>query len=237
MMPNLGVTAIDGYHLFRKKRAGKPYGAWYAWLRGQTRHFYTGTQQIEDARSKAVRRLAELEGREPPAAPPPAPAAPPASPYMSGAAGNHSPGANGAPRRDPRAILTAWATGGPPPPAADGSSPAEPAAAAPPPAPRGTLSDEQAEKICAGLAKITAVANAAACGALVRALGRQPGDPSEDEENLTAAGWELQWREWLRDQEPRPWMLIAAGSIGMAAGMYLEGTPLETEKTRKEEGG
>jgi hypothetical protein len=67
-------------------------------------------------------------------------------------------------------------------------------------------------------------------------LGRIPAQNEDEEsEELLREGWGLQLDEVFVQHPPAPWMVIAAGSIGIGVGMYMDGTPIPKEKPKPPE--
>lgn len=90
----------------------------------------------------------------------------------------------------------------------------------------GNWSDADIAKMASGMHKIVANANMLVLDLCVRSLGKVPYQPSEDELELLAMGWEMYLNEYFAKSPPQPWMLILAGNLLVGFAMYTQGQAL-----------
>jgi hypothetical protein len=99
------------------------------------------------------------------------------------------------------------------------SSPAKPVGKKP------GLSPEQSAKLASGLKKTVANLNIIIVGAAVDMFGRVPAPLDDDEIQLLQMGWEMYIDEMFAKAKIKPWHLLLAGNVMIAAAMYVGGTP------------
>jgi hypothetical protein len=67
--------------------------------------------------------------------------------------------------------------------------------------------------------------NVLGVGLAVHVFGRVPAEPEPADMELLNKAWALQLNEWFSDKEIKPAILIAAASVGLGVGMFVNGTP------------
>jgi hypothetical protein len=89
------------------------------------------------------------------------------------------------------------------------------------------LTPEQSAKIAAGLKKTVTNVNVIVVGAAVQMFGRVPAPLDDEEVALLQLGWEMYIDEMFSRAKIKPWHLLLAGNVMIAAAMYVGGTPVK----------
>lgn len=88
------------------------------------------------------------------------------------------------------------------------------------------LTPEQSAKLASGLKKTVANLNVIIVGAGVQMFGRVPAPLDDEEVALLQMGWEMYIDEMFAKAKIKPWHLLIAGNVMIAAAMYVGGTPI-----------
>jgi len=148
---------------------------------------------------------------------------------------------------DAASILTQWSQSGKPEtpaqtPSATPSSPSlwnpQPSASPPNLAPvsagtgkpgrkaKPTLTPEQSAQLASGLKKIVANLNVIIIGAGVQMFGKVPAPLDDDEVKMLEMGWAMLIDELFLKTEVKPWHVLLAGNVMIAAAMYVGGVDI-----------
>jgi len=92
--------------------------------------------------------------------------------------------------------------------------------------PKPTLSPEQSAQLASGLKKIVANLNVIIVGAGVQMFGKVPAPLDDDEVKMLEMGWAMMIDELFLKSEVKPWHVLLAGNVMIAAAMYVGGTPV-----------
>lgn len=114
-----------------------------------------------------------------------------------------------------------------------------------PPSPRGIvpprgkmgarkgLSPEQVEKLTRGVKDFVVKFNLLADEAVVRLMGRQALEVTEEQVDLLKLGWELQLERLLDGVKVEPWWIIVGGNVLLIGSMYLNGEKIVKPQTKE----
>lgn len=91
---------------------------------------------------------------------------------------------------------------------------------------KSSLTPEQSAKLAGGLKKIMANLNCIIVGAGVQMFGRVPAPIDDEEMELLQMGWEMFIDEMFAKAKVKPWHVLLAGNVMIAAAMYVGGTPI-----------
>lgn len=85
------------------------------------------------------------------------------------------------------------------------------------------LSSDEKMRLHGLLASVVGRLNVLGVGLGVRVFGRIPAEPEQADMELLNKAWALQLNEMFADKEIKPAILIAAASVGLGVGMYVNG--------------
>jgi hypothetical protein len=86
-----------------------------------------------------------------------------------------------------------------------------------------SLSSDEKMRLHGLLASVVGRLNVLGVGLGVRIFGRIPAEPEAADMELLNKAWALQLNELFADKEIKPAILIAAASVGLGVGMYVNG--------------
>ncbi len=89
-----------------------------------------------------------------------------------------------------------------------------------------SLTPEQSAQLASGLKKIVANLNVIIVGAGVQMFGKVPAPLDDDEVKMLEMGWAMFIDELFLKSEVKPWHVLLAGNVMIAAAMYVGGTPI-----------
>ncbi len=93
--------------------------------------------------------------------------------------------------------------------------------------PKQGLTPEQSAKLASGLKKIVTNLNVIAVGAGVQMFGKVPAPLDDEEIELLQMGWEMYIDDIFAKAKIKPWHVLLAGNVMIAASMYVGGTPIK----------